>query len=213
MKKITSLVITIIISLIIILSINCNTFAGMADWDDKSADEAANKQLQEQKNEISETINKSTNNFLNRLKINGDTLKLDFDKQTLNYDIGETNSETIEIEAVPEDEKATINGNGKISLKSGENDIRIDVIAESGTTRTYHIKVTYRENNTTIGENIENVTESNTENNENGTLTSSNTESTKDATNKNNNFKVIIGFAIMLIFVIFIIRAIKGNRK
>ena len=48
--------------------------AGMADFTDKEADEIANKQLQEQQNELSGIENKSTNNFLESLSIKGYTI-------------------------------------------------------------------------------------------------------------------------------------------
>ncbi len=116
-----------------------NSSHGFADFDENTAAEQANKELQEQGNTEQENQNKSSNNYLSELKVKDLTLKPEFDKQTINYDLGVTELDELEIEAVPEDDRATVNGTGKIKLNSGENDIKIDVTAENGTVRTYHI--------------------------------------------------------------------------
>ena len=118
-----------------------NSSHGFADFDENTAAEQANKELQEQGNTEQENQNKSSNNYLSELKVKDLTLKPEFDKQTINYDLGVTELDELEIEAVPEDDRATVNGTGKIKLNSGENDIKIDVTAENGTVRTYHIKI------------------------------------------------------------------------
>ena len=141
MKKIVASIISLFI-----IAMSGYVLAGMADWDDKSADEAANKQLQEQKNELVDIVSKSTNNYLDSLSVEGYKISPSFDKQTVNYDIGKIETNTINIKATPEDEKATVNGIGTITLNNGENDIRIDVVSESGTIRTYHIKAIYNIN-------------------------------------------------------------------
>ncbi len=116
------------------------SFAGMADWDDKAADEETNKLLEEQKNEFSQIENKSSNNYLDSLEIEGFTLSPEFDKQTVEYDIGDVKTEKLEVKAIAEDEKAKIDGTGTVTLVAGNNDIKVEVTSESGTTRTYHIK-------------------------------------------------------------------------
>lgn len=193
MKKIISIIVMLVV-LIMISYVQVQ--AGMADFTDKEADETANKQLQEQQNELAGFENKSTNNFLKSLNIKG--YKIDFDKQTINYDIGETNDTTIEITAEAEDEKAKINGSGTISLQAGENDIRVDVVAESGTTRTYHIKVVCTAKNASRKiENTENIIETNTENINNNIESNQNQGSSEKA--------VLIACAIVIFVAIIII--------
>lgn len=198
MKKITAL----IVSLLIVISMNCTVFAGMADWDDKSADEAANKQLQEQKNELTDIASKSSNNYLDKLSVEGYLLSPSFDKQTVNYDLGDVETNTLNIKTVLEDEKATVSGDGTVTLTKGENDIRIDVVSESGSTRTYHIKATYitSEDENTIQNNE--VKETNTE-------IKTNVENTQTDNEENSNMKAIIGIIIVALFAIIVIRAMK----
>ena len=200
MKKIVSIIIMLMVMLMMsYISVQ----AGMADFTDKEADEIANKQLQEQQNELSGIENKSTNNFLESLSVKGYTIN--FDKQTVNYDIGETNNTTIEITAEAEDEKATVNGAGKVELKAGENNIRVDVVAESGTTRTYFIKVVCTSKNvSSVAENTENNAEINIESPVN--LEISQNENTKNYKN------IVLGVVILVAFVVIIFIAIRGKK-
>lgn len=201
MKKIVASIISLFI-----IAMSGYVLAGMADWDDKSADEAANKQLQEQKNELVDIVSKSTNNYLDSLSVEGYKISPSFDKQTVNYDIGKIETNTINIKATPEDEKATVNGMGTITLNNGENDIRIDVVSESGTIRTYHIKAIYniedepiKEENTITNDIVENIE----------TETKTNTEESQNTNSQNDNVKVILGIVIVVLFALIVIRAIK----
>lgn len=201
MKKIVASIISLFI-----IAMSGYVLAGMADWDDKSADEAANKQLQEQKNELVDIVSKSTNNYLDSLSVEGYKISPSFDKQTVNYDIGKIETNTINIKATPEDEKATVNGMGTITLNNGENDIRIDVVSESGTTRTYHIKAIYnieeepiKEENTITNDIVENIE----------TETKTNTEESQNTNSQNDNVKAILGIVIVALFALIVIRAIK----
>ena len=193
MKKIVSIIIMLVVMLMMSYA---QVQAGMADFTDAEADAEANRQLQEQQNELSGIENKSTNNFLDSLsvKVNGETVKLDFDKQTINYDIGETDKTTIQIDAKAEDEKATVNGAGNIKLKAGENDIRVDVAAESGTIRTYHIKVVCSSANAT-----------NTENTEVSAEISENSEISEETVTENNNNVKEIAISVVIIVCFFAI--------
>lgn len=201
MKKIVASIISLFI-----IAMSGYVLAGMADWDDKSADEAANKQLQEQKNELVDIVSKSTNNYLDSLSVEGYKISPSFDKQTVNYDIGKIETNTINIKATPEDEKATVNGMGTITLNNGENDIRIDVVSESGTIRTYHIKAIYnieeepiKEENTITNDIVENIE----------TETKTNTEESQNTNSQNDNVKAILGIVIVALFALIVIRAIK----
>lgn len=198
MKKIKFLV---IFMAIMTMALSGFAFAGMADWDDKTADEESKNLLQEQEKEHSEMENKSSNNYLESLKVKGH--EFTFNKQTINYDIGEVEEKTINIEAILEDEKATVNGAGKVELKEGENDIRVDVISESGTTRTYHIKAVYKSNNKTEDVNSNVIT-----NNEVNAETKINDE---EQIKEDNNILILVGIAAVIIIIVFL--AIKQKKR
>ena len=198
MKKIKFLV---IFMAIMTMTLSGFAFAGMADWDDKSADEESKNLLQEQEKEHSEMENKSSNNYLESLKVEGH--EFTFNKQTINYDIGEVEEKTINIEAILEDEKATVNGVGKVELKEGENDIRVDVISESGTTRTYHVKAVYKSNNKTEDVNSNVIT-----NNEVNAETKINDE---EQIKEDNNILILVGIVAVIIIIVFL--AIKQKKR
>lgn len=198
MKKIKFLV---IFMAIMTMTLSGFAFAGMADWDDKTADEESKNLLQEQEKEHSEMENKSSNNYLESLKVEGH--EFTFNKQTINYDIGEVEEKTINIEAILEDEKATVNGAGKVELKEGENDIRVDVISESGTTRTYHIKAVYKSNNKTEDVNSNVIT-----NNEVNAETKINDE---EQIKEDNNILILVGIVAVIIIIVFL--AIKQKKR
>ena len=198
MKKIKFLV---IFMAIMTMALSGFAFAGMADWDDKTADEESKNLLQEQEKEHSEMENKSSNNYLESLKVEGH--EFTFNKQTINYDIGEVEEKTINIEAILEDEKATVNGAGKVELKEGENYIRVDVISESGTTRTYHIKAVYKSNNKTEDVNSNVIT-----NNEVNAETKINDE---EQIKEDNNILILVGIVAVIIIIVFL--AIKQKKR
>lgn len=82
----------------------------------------------------------SSNNYLKSLSI--DNINFNFNKNTLNYDIAlEKNTEKIKINAETEDAKARVDGIGEIKLKNGMNNIKINVNAENGSTRTYSLNI------------------------------------------------------------------------
>ena len=166
---IISMIMFVIISASTQVLADPNSSHGFADFDDVTADEQANKELQEQRTTEQENQNKSSNNYLLELKIKDLILKPEFDKQTINYDLGSTELDELEVEAIPEDSRATVNGTGKTKLEAGENDIKIEVTAENGTVRTYHIKVNKKENSEISNNNQENaiVNEENKDNSKN----------------------------------------------
>lgn len=179
-----------------------NSSHGFADFDENTAAEQANKELQEQGNTEQENQNKSSNNYLSELKVKDLTLKPEFDKQTINYDLGVTELDELEIEAVPEDDRATVNGTGKIKLNSGENDIKIDVTAENGTVRTYHIMI----NKT--GK----VAENNEIQNEEAILNQNQENITQIDESQTSN-KNMITYAIATVLIVIIIIIIATRKK
>ncbi len=100
------------------------------------------EKAKEQEKDSTQVEVKSTNNYLKNLEVTGYKITPEFDKQTINYEItNEVDEDYIEINAQVDDEKATISGTGKVALNSGENNLKIEVTSESGTVRTYFIKV------------------------------------------------------------------------
>lgn len=103
--------------------------------------EELEKAKEQEKNSTQVEV-KSTNNYLKNLEVTGYKITPEFDKQTINYEItNEVDEDYIEINAQVDDEKATISGTGRVALNSGENNLKIEVTSESGTVRTYFIKV------------------------------------------------------------------------
>ena len=134
-----------ILILITFMLLFCNTtkvFASFADFTDEEADKKAEQQMEEQQKQNNQIDVKSNNNYLKELNVKGYNLTPEFDKQTINYEISEEiNVDSIDIIAKTDDEKSSVSGDGKVQLNSGENNLRIDVTAESGTVRTYFLKV------------------------------------------------------------------------
>ena len=135
-------IILIIAALIMMLAYNIS-YASMADFTDEQADEITKHNQEEWKKKQEEKINKSSNNYLKSLSVENYNITPEFDKQTINYEIKEViQEEYITVITETDDDKSSVSGNGKITLNSGENNLRIDVTAENGTVRTYFIKVT-----------------------------------------------------------------------
>lgn len=140
MKTIYKFILTIY-AITLLLSYNI-AYASMADFTDEEADKITKQNQEEWKQEQEERIEKSSNNYLKNLSVENYEITPEFDKQTINYEISkEITEDYIEIIAKTDDDKSSVSGDGKITLNSGENNIRIDVTAENGTVRTYFIKV------------------------------------------------------------------------
>ena len=88
----------------------------------------------------SKTENKSSDNSLKSLTVEGMKLTPEFSKDTLEYSLDLSNdTKKITIKAEKNDEKATVSGDGEIEVKEGQNIISITVTAENGASRTYKI--------------------------------------------------------------------------
>lgn len=84
----------------------------------------------------------STNAYLKSLKTSPSKISPDFDKNVLEYTAEvDYNTEKMVINAIPEDEKASVSISGNDSLKEGENKVIVKVLAESGNVIEYIIKV------------------------------------------------------------------------
>lgn len=88
----------------------------------------------------------SSNNNLKKLEVEG--TKIDFNKDTLEYSIEvENNVKSVKINAISEDEKAKVTGNGDREVVEGNNKLEVVVTAENGNTKTYIINVLVKELN------------------------------------------------------------------
>lgn len=89
------------------------------------------------------TSSGDNNNYLSYLSVSGTSISPKFDKFTTSY-TATVNAEvsSITINANPLGKSAKVSGNGKVSLKTGENTVKVICTAASGVKRTYTIKIT-----------------------------------------------------------------------
>ena len=230
MKKQKNIIITLLVLAIInIVSMSRvyadpNSSKGFAEYDDTQAEEEAQEMLQEQQKEIENNAGKSSNNYLDNLRIEGYEISPKFDKQTIEYTVKGTIKESeINIIATPSDNKATIQGAGKVKVQ-GNDQFRIDVIAESGTVRTYTIYLNgqtnqaqqneeemkteeqFREDDATEESNVEKEELESTLETENGKIDNTNSSTSEKTIN-------IVWIIIAIFAVIIIIIAIWKRKK
>lgn len=83
------------------------------------------------------------NNYLNSLSVSGTSISPKFDKFTTSYTATvKAEISSVTINANPLGKSAKVSGKGKVSLKTGENTIKVTCTAASGVKRTYTIKIT-----------------------------------------------------------------------
>lgn len=89
------------------------------------------------------TSSGDNNNYLQSLSVSGTSISPKFDKFTASY-TAKVNAEvsSVTINANPLGKSAKVSGKGKVSLKTGENTIKVTCTAASGVKRTYTIKIT-----------------------------------------------------------------------
>lgn len=86
---------------------------------------------------------KSSNNNLESLEVLGHVIRPTFSKTTTVYYLDvERDCEMIQVEAIPEDKNATVEGDGEVSLNVGTNYVEVIVTSENGTKKAYTIIVT-----------------------------------------------------------------------
>ncbi len=86
--------------------------------------------------------NKSSNNWLRGLSVDGYSLTPTFAADTTDYSLIVDNDVTgIDVSASAADTNASVSGRGSHELSVGDNKINIIVTAEDGTTKTYTISV------------------------------------------------------------------------
>lgn len=89
------------------------------------------------------TSSGDNNNYLKSLSVSGTSISPKFDKFTASY-TAKVNAEvsSVTINANPLGKNAKASGKGKVSLKPGENTVKVTCTAASGVKRTYTIKIT-----------------------------------------------------------------------
>lgn len=89
------------------------------------------------------TSSGDNNNYLKSLSVSGTSISPKFDKFTASY-TAKVNAEvsSVTVNANSLGKSAKVSGNGKVSLKTGENTIKVTCTAASGVKRTYTIKIT-----------------------------------------------------------------------
>ncbi len=91
---------------------------------------------------------KSTNNNLKSLGIEGYQISPGFSKDTLNYTVELPSEVTkIQVNAAKEDGYASISGGGEVAVAEGDNKIEITVTSETGKSKTYTIVATVKDLN------------------------------------------------------------------
>ena len=89
------------------------------------------------------TSSGDNNNYLKSLSVSGTSISPKFDKFTASS-TAKVNAEvsSVTVNANPLGKSAKVSGKGKVSLKTGENTIKLTCTAASGVKRTYTIKIT-----------------------------------------------------------------------
>lgn len=89
------------------------------------------------------TSSGDNNNYLKSLSVSGTSISPKFDKFTTSY-TAKVNAEvsSVTVNANPLGKSAKVSGNGKVSLKTGKNTVKVTCTAASGVKRTYTIKIT-----------------------------------------------------------------------
>ena len=89
------------------------------------------------------TSSGDNNNYLKSLSVSGTSISPKFDKFTASY-TAKVNAEvsSVTVNANPLGKSAKVSGNGKVSLKTTENTVKVTCTAASGVKRTYTIKIT-----------------------------------------------------------------------
>ena len=97
------------------------------------------------------TSSGDNNNYLNSLSVSGTSISPKFDKFTTSYTATvKAEISSVTVNANPLGKSAKVSGKGKVSLKTGENTIKVTCTAASGVKRTYTIKITRKATSQTL---------------------------------------------------------------
>lgn len=171
-----------------------NSSKGFATYDDQTAAEEARETIEndvEHQQVDENNLNKSNNNYLASLQIEGYELVPGFSKEIMEYYLNkDIESDTIKISAASDDSRASVVGTGEIKLNSEDESCRVEVTAESGTVRTYVIH-------------LKTIDEAQSIANVNG----------KNISVNNQNLYIVITLILIIILVIIIVFITKKKRK
>lgn len=209
-----------LIVILLIVFFCCITYreivdASFADFTDEDAKQTTEKMINEQQKNFDAT--KSNNNFLKSLDVKNYKLTPEFDKQTLEYylDLPSSVKEII-IEANADDDKAKVDGTGIIEIKENQTDYRVDVTSESGTVRTYIIKLdnSNSKEETKVEEN-QNETSEVVEafNSYNNNTIDSKIDENDNKENTNLKYMIIIGIIVVVIIILCLKKKPKARRR
>ena len=96
---------------------------------------------------------KSTNNNLKSLSIDGYELSPTFNKNTLEYTVNlESSVEKIKINATKEDGYASLSGTGEKEVQEGDNKFEITVTSETGVSKIYTVNAVVKDSNPIVKE-------------------------------------------------------------
>lgn len=195
-----------VIICIIILFANIS-LAGFADFDDEAAKKQTEELIKEQEKNQNQEIEKSNNNYLAELKVEGYKITPEFDKQIQDYKIEENiDKDSISINVKLDDDTATVSGNGLVELQNGENKIRIDITSQRGSVRTYFISL-----NCSEGKKVEK--EEKEETVEDIKLQESNKLEETNKKQDNSIWTIIIICIVIIVLVFIIFKNICKNKK
>ena len=218
MKTIKKILILLIFTATFVIANNCYVSAdpssskGFAEYDDTKAQQESEKEIEEQNNKFN--TEKSTNNYLESLQVEGYEISPEFDKQTLEYTINkEITSNNINIKATTSDSKAKIEGMGNIKLEDKQNQCRIDVTSESGTVRTYIIKIKRAETVEENNEKQENESVQDTVEENEKAIVEEYSQKNDNNVKQDNKLLYILGIVLLSIVVLIIIKVVTSKKE
>lgn len=115
---------------------------------DITSEDGSNKSVSASKTvTVTKAREKSTNNYLSSLGVEGYEISPSFSKDTLEYSVSVPNTvETITITAKKADSYASVSGTGEVEVIEGANKFLIVVTSETGKDRTYTLNVNVEDN-------------------------------------------------------------------
>ncbi len=207
------LFITIIFIFFVLCFTNSSVYASMADYTDEDAEKDTKKMIQEHQENFDSS--KSDNNYLKELTVKGGTISPNFERQVIEYSVKiDNNINEIDITAKPEDTRAKIKGTGKIDI-TNLSKCKIEVVSESGTTRTYFINIV-KQNTQNEKEATEEEIKNNVIEDENIIITTNDIKEENVVQYKKENKKTkkyLIGLIIVILILSFIVIIFKKSKK
>lgn len=100
---------------------------------------------------------KSSNNYLKSLSVEGFELIPGFDKDTLEYNVSvPATTDKVKINAAKEDNYASVSGTGEFLVNDGINTFEVKVTSETGAVKVYSVNVTVEDLNPIVVKTVDN---------------------------------------------------------